>query len=146
MNLLVQIKFVDADRMVHIEKWTWVIYVFEEELSTVLPTVVHFLRKDFGDQNLVLKEIGYPGGIAFTSDSIIVALRTLLNVETQINQAFVARILDRGANEVLERWLVLRLLVIIGLSRINIAHFLEIIFLAGLRANFVAIGVDEPYS
>lgn len=80
MDPLVQIKFVDANRMVSIVKWTRVIFV-----STVLPTVVHFLREDFGDQNLVSEEAGDPTGIGFTGDSIVVERVTLLNVKTQIN-------------------------------------------------------------
>jgi len=85
MNPLLQTKFVDANRMIDIVKWTWVVYIFPGKLSTVLLTVVDFLREDFGDQNLVFEEVGNPGGIDFTDDSIIVERITLLNVEAHIN-------------------------------------------------------------
>lgn len=132
--------------MVHIEKWTWVIHVFPVKLSTVLLTVVDFLREDFGDQNLVFEKVADLARITFTSDSVVVELLTLLNMETHINQAFITWGLNSGTYKVLEGWLVLRFLFIVGLGIMNFAHFFEIVFLARLSANVVAIGVDEPYS
>ena len=84
--------------MVDIEKRPWIIHVFPVILPTVRLAVVDFLREHFGDQNLVSEEVLDPTGIRLTSDSVIIERVTLFNVETQVDQAFVARPLNSRAN------------------------------------------------